>query len=144
MSTTAFGRQTTVEPHRDGAGRYGAVVSDQWNAPLLPHGGVVTALALQAMAAELGPAGEPLRSVTTVFAAQVPPGPVDIDVTVLRRGRTMSQATATVRSVGEDSGHTSLAVFGSARQGLSSPTSRVLRFHPPRSARRFAIRCPRA
>ncbi len=118
MGTTAFGRQTTVEPHPDGGGRYGAVVSDQWNAPLLPHGGVITALALRAMAQELGTSDEPLRSVTTVFAAQVPPGPVDIDVTVLRRGRTMSQATATVRPVGERSGHTAVAVFGAARQGF--------------------------
>jgi acyl-CoA thioesterase len=118
MGTSAFGLQTTVEPHPSGGGRYHAVLSDQWNAPVLPHGGVVTSLALRAMVAELDTPDESLRSVTTVFAAQVPPGPVDIDVTVLRRGRTMSQALATVRPVGAESGHTAVAVFGGSRPGF--------------------------
>ena len=85
---------------------------------MLPHGGIVTAIALRAMATELGLPDQALRSVTTVFAAQVPPGPVDVDVTVLRAGRTMSQATATVRPTGQDSGHTAVAVFGGSRQGF--------------------------
>ncbi len=82
---------------------------------MLPQGGIITALALRAMATELGAPDEVLRSVTTVFAAQVPPGPVDIDVAVLRRGRTMSQATATVRPRGQTSGHSAMAVFGGTR-----------------------------
>ncbi len=118
MRTTAFGRQTGVEAHPDRPGHYHSVLTDQWCAPVLPHGGIVTALALRAMAAELGAPDERLRSVTTVFAAQVPPGPVDIDVTVLRRGRTMSQAIATVRPEGATSGHTAIAVFGVARPGF--------------------------
>ncbi|HLN44059.1 MAG TPA: thioesterase family protein [Acidimicrobiales bacterium] len=118
MRMTAFGQQTAVEPHPGGGGRYRAVVSDRWNAPVLPHGGIVTALALRAMAVELGAPDQTLRSVTTVFAARVPPGPVDIDVTVLRNGRTMSQATATVRPTGHDSGHTAIAVFGGTRHGF--------------------------
>jgi len=118
MAPNPFRLQTTVEPHPDGDGRYRAVVTDQWNAPVLPQGGITTALALRAMAAELDAPDEALRSASTVFAAQVPPGPVDIDVTVLRRGRTMSQATATVRPTGERSGHTALAVFGGSRPGF--------------------------
>src|SRR5579863_5264403 len=118
MDTSAFGRETTVERHPGESARYHAVISDHWNAPVLPHGGVVTALGLRAMAAELDIPGASLRSVTTVFAAQVPPGPVAIDVTVLRRGRTMSQATATVRPVTADCGHTAVAVFGGSRHGF--------------------------
>jgi acyl-CoA thioesterase len=57
-----------------------------------------------------------------VFASQVPAGPVAIDVSVLRRGRTMSQATATVRPAGPDgeaaASHTTVAVFGAARGGF--------------------------
>ncbi|HVA04882.1 MAG TPA: thioesterase family protein [Acidimicrobiales bacterium] len=129
MDSSAFGQQTTVEPDPLVPGRYGTVVSDQWNAPLLPHGGVVTALALRAMAAELATPEQSLRSVTTVFAAQVPPGPVDVDVVVLRRGRTMSQATATVRPVGASTGHVATAVFGTSRRGfeftdVTCPTAR--------------------
>ena len=118
MRKTAFGDQTSVQPHPAGGGRYRAVVSDQWNAPLLPQGGIITALALRAMATELGVPDEVLRSVTTVFAAQVSPGPVDIDVAVLRRGRTMSQAAATVRPSGQTSGHSAMAVFGGTRRGF--------------------------
>ena len=116
---TLFGQQTSIEPVVGVAGRYAAVVTDQWNAPVIPQGGVVTSLALRAMAAEINDPGESLRSVSTVFAALVAPGPVEIDVTVLRKGRSMSQATATVRSVGSDAGHTSIAVFGRERPGYS-------------------------
>ncbi len=137
MDSTAFALQTTPEPFPDSAGRYRAMVSDRWNAPVLPHGGVITALALRAIAAELGTPDEPLRSVTTVFAAQVPPGPVDIDVTVLRRGRTMSQATATVRPAGATSGHTSLAVFGSGRPGFEFTDVIVPAVPPPEQCPSF-------
>jgi len=84
---------------------------------VLPQGGITTSLALRAMLLELGAPGEALRSVSTVFSAQVVPGPVQIDVSILRRGRTISQAIATVRSDGEDTGHTAVAVFGVSRPG---------------------------
>lgn len=99
-------------------GRYRAELNDEWSAPLLPQGGVVTALAVRAMAAELATPEQRLRSVSTVFAAQVRSGPIEIDVTVLRRGRSMSQLAAAVRSAGEEAGHTSIAVFGDARPGF--------------------------
>lgn len=111
-----FTRDTIVE--RRGAGRYGVDLTSRWNAPLLPQGGVVAAVAIRAMEAELAVPGQRLRSVSIVFAAQVRPGPVEIDVTVLRRGRSMSQAAATVRNRGEEAGHTAIAVFGAPRPGF--------------------------
>src|SRR5580658_5397770 len=54
VTTTAFAQQTAVEAHPERAGRYRAVIGDRWNAPVVPHGGIVTALGLRAMAAELG------------------------------------------------------------------------------------------
>jgi acyl-CoA thioesterase len=137
MGPTACGAQTTVEAHPEGGSRYRAVVSDLWNAPVLPQGGIITALALRAMAAELGTPDEALRSVTTVFAAQVPPGPVDIDVTVLRRGRTMSQAVATVRPAGQASGHTAVAVFGGTRAGFEFTELRFPEVAPPEKCPSF-------
>lgn len=119
MATPAFTQQTTLGRNAEVPGRYTVEITDQWNAPVLPHGGLVTALALRAMAEELNEPDEALRSVSTVFAAQVPPGPVEIDVTVLRRGRSMSQASATVRAVGQPAGHTSIAVFGRTRPGFA-------------------------
>jgi acyl-CoA thioesterase len=137
MGTTAFDRQTTVDPDPAVPGRYRTVVTDQWNAPVLPHGGMVTAIAVRAMAAELAHPDQVLRSVTTVFAAQVPPGPVEIDVTVLRRGRTMSQATATVRSAGQDAGHTAMAVFGGSRQGFEFTDLAMPEVAPPEQCPSF-------
>jgi acyl-CoA thioesterase len=103
---------------RIAAGCYRATLSDDWGAPSQPQGGVVTAVGLRAMGIELDVPAQRLRSVTTVFAAQVRSGPVEIDVAVLRRGRSMSQVSATVRSAGEPAGATAIAVFGGRRPGF--------------------------
>lgn len=102
-----------------GGGRYDAVVDPGWNLQPLPQGGIVTALALRAMTAELGHDEQRLRTLHTVFAAQVASGPVVIDVEVLRRGRSMSHLRAEVRNPGAARGHLTTAVFGSAREGFS-------------------------
>ncbi|HVM40641.1 MAG TPA: thioesterase family protein [Acidimicrobiia bacterium] len=119
VTASQFTLDTGVVADPDTPGRYVAHLSDQWNAPMLPQGGVVTSLALRAMAAELDHPEQRLRSVTTAFAAQVPAGPVQVDVSVLRRGRSLSQAVATVAATGAEAGHTSLAVFGADRPGFS-------------------------
>jgi len=136
VGTTAFERETTVEA--DGSvGRFRATVSDRWQAPVLPQGGMTTALALRAMAAALDVPGERLRSVTTVFAAQVAPGAVEVDVTVLRRGRTMSQAMATVHPAGTASGHSAIAVFGTSRLGYEFCDLSMPEVAPPLSCPSF-------
>lgn len=119
MGTTPFERQLSIDAVADRPGSYRAEVTGEWNAPILPHGGVLAAVAARAMTQELSNPDQTLRSMTTVFAAQVPPGPVSIDVSVLRRGKAMSQVTATLRSVGAESGHTSVGVFGGVRPGYS-------------------------
>src|SRR4029077_17080003 len=82
-----------------------------------PQGGMVAALGAHAMAAELAHPDQTLRSISAVFAGVVHAGPVDIDVTVLRRGRTVSQALATVRNPDADAGLTAIAAFGIERRG---------------------------
>jgi acyl-CoA thioesterase len=126
MAGSAFARQTSVTADPERPGRYRAVFNGEWNAPFVPQGGVAAAVALRAMATELGPGDQQLRSVTTVFASEVRAGPAEIDVKVLRRGRTMSQVMATLRTAGEESGHTSVAVFGSERAGFEFTD-----LHPP-------------
>ena len=86
---------------------------------------MATAVALRAMAAALDAPDQALRTVTNVFAAPVRSGPVEVDVTILRRGRTLSQLTATMRNPGAAAGHTSVAVFGGPRPGFEF-TDRVL------------------
>ncbi len=114
-----FSEQTAVVRDHAVPGRYRAEVSGDWNAPILPQGGVVAALGLRAMGEELGVPDQRLRSVSIVFAGKVPPGPVAIDVNVLRRGRSVSQLAATVRPTGAGAGLTVLAVFGSSRPGFA-------------------------
>lgn len=112
-----FERQMRLEPGDD-AGRYTVTIDDAWNCPLVPHGGLVTAVAARAMEIELGHPDQSLRSISAVFAAPVRPGPVEIDVRVLRRGRSMSQLRASLRTVGEAAGLEALAVYGAPRPGF--------------------------
>lgn len=100
------------------AGRFTATISDPWMLAVAPQGGIVAALAAQAMALTLGIADQSLRSLSAVFAGQVGGGEVDIEVAVLRRGRSMSQLTATVRNPGAPAGLTGVAVFGKTRRGF--------------------------
>ena len=106
-----------ADPSRPG--RYEGHVADRWNLAVVPQGGIVAVLAARAMAAELEHPEQQLRTFTAVFAGQVALGPVEIDVTVLRRGRTMSQLSATVRNPGAKAGLTALAVFGAEREGFA-------------------------
>jgi acyl-CoA thioesterase len=100
-------------------GRYEASIADRWVLAMVPQGGIVAVLAARAMAQELGHDEQSLRTFSAVFAGQVAAGPVEIDVTVLRRGRTMSQLSATVRNPGASAGLTAIAVFGAERDGFS-------------------------
>jgi len=111
-----FADGTAVRPA--GPGRYEAEIDDAWNLRPLPQGGVVTALALRAMAAELGESGQRLRTLHTTFAAQVTDGPVEIEVELLRRGRTMSHLRSEVRNPGAARGHLTTGIFGASREGF--------------------------
>lgn len=112
----AFSRVTGVEAA--GSGSYRAFIAPAWNLRPLPQGGVVTAVALRAMARELGDPGQELRTLHTAFVAQVADGPVDVRVEVLRRGRSMSHLRAEVCNPGAPRGHVTTAVFGSSRDGF--------------------------
>jgi hypothetical protein len=105
--------EVVADPARPG--RYTTTVSEHWQLVVVPQGGIVAAIAARAMAAELGDRSQTLRTLTAVFAAQVAGGPVEVDVQVLRRGRSMSQLTATVRNPGAAAGLTAVAAFGAPR-----------------------------
>jgi acyl-CoA thioesterase len=84
----------------------------------MPQGGIVAALAVRAMAAELGDAKQCLRTLHTTFVAPVAHGPVEIRVEVLRRGRSMSHLRAELRNPAAPHGHVTTAAFGSNRRGF--------------------------
>jgi acyl-CoA thioesterase len=130
-----FLEQTAVTEVDGQPGTYAGFLSDQWNCPLVPHGGVVTAVALRAMAAALDVPEQRLRSVTSVFVAQVRPGDLRIDVEVLRRGRSMSQVSAQIRNADADEGHRLLAVFGAERRGFEFTELQMPSVPPPEQCR---------
>ena len=117
MPSTSLDRQLSLVVPDAVPGRYQVEVHPDWNCPTVPQGGLMAALAARAMQLELGLSAEDdgdvlqLRSLTTVFAAAVPAGPVTIDVRVLREGRSMAQVMATARSPEAPAGHTTLAAF---------------------------------
>lgn len=118
-------------------GRYVASISDAWQLVAVPLGGIVAAIAARAMESELDQPDHRLRTMSVVFAGQVACGPVAIDVQVLRRGRSMSQCTATVRNPGADAGLTAIAVFGGERRGFGFIDVRPPQVPPPETLRSF-------
>jgi acyl-CoA thioesterase len=135
---TAFGQATHVSAGASGSGRYSGTIDESWSLRPLPQGGIVTALVARAMATELAQPGQRLRTLHTTFVAPVAQGPVEVDVEVLRRGRSMSHVRAEVRNPSSEHGHLTTAVFGSPRRGfeftdLSAPTG----FVPLADARSF-------
>ncbi len=113
---SAFAEDTAVRRMADG--QYRATLSEEWNLRPLPQGGVVTAVALRAMAAELAHPDQILRTLHTTFVAQVAHGPLTIEVETLRRGRSMSHMRAEVRNDGASRGHLTTGVFGASRRGF--------------------------
>jgi acyl-CoA thioesterase len=107
-----------VTKRSDASGRYETFVSDEWNAPIYPSGGVTTAIALRAMEAELESPELRLRSFSTMFVSTVAGGRIFVDVERIRLGRRMSHLRATVRSGAEGAGHVVTAAFGEIRDGF--------------------------
>jgi acyl-CoA thioesterase len=107
-----------LEPAPGSATRFTTQVSDPWRLVAVPQGGIVAAIAARAMETVLGDPSQTLRTITSVFAGQVAGGPVEVEVQVLRQGRSMSQLSATVRNPGAPAGLTAVAAFGAPRRGI--------------------------
>jgi acyl-CoA thioesterase len=123
-----------------GPGRYSALVSGDWAAPVHPSGGVTSAVALHAMQTELDLPGQVLRSFSTMFVSTVPSGPMEITVETLRRGRRMSQLRADVRARGGDGpGHVVTAAFGETREGFEFGYAQAPEAGPPEGYPGFAV-----
>jgi acyl-CoA thioesterase len=112
-----FADDVTVE--RTATGRYRAELSHDWDLVSVPQGGIIAALALRAAGLEVDDPEQLLRTATTVFAGQAAAGALEIDVQILRRGRSATQVLSTIRNEGAQSGATVLAVFGASRRGPS-------------------------
>ncbi|MBP2328154.1 hypothetical protein JOF56_008539 [Kibdelosporangium banguiense] len=135
MSQSEFTEETTVAADVDIESRYLAKLSAAWNAPILPQGGLTAAIVARAMQEYLDDVSQPLRSLSTVFTARVPPGDVTVDVSVLRRGRSMSQLAATLCNADGTLGLTATGIFGATRPGFAFTDATVPPCVPPE-------RCP--
>jgi len=108
-----------VDAADSGRGRYATEVSDDWNAPIYPSGGVTTAIALRAMQTELAQPHQTLRNFSAMFVSTVPSGALDIEVEPLRVGKRMSQLRADIHAREKGGpGHLVMAAFGERREGF--------------------------
>lgn len=113
MARGDFLEDTDLQPDPSVSGRWGIEVSDAWNV-FYTFGGLSMALALRGVERELDRPDLAPRSATAVFCAPVSPGWADVDVRVLRQGRTAAQATADLRQGDELALHLT-AVYGDAQ-----------------------------
>src|SRR5688500_4610750 len=112
----------------DGALRFD--IPEDWLQGRTSFGGLVSVLAVQSMrdvAAGAWPQDVGLRALQTNFIAPVEGGPVDVEVQVLREGRSVRQVQARLMQRDEVCA-LSVGVFGSARD------SRLPAFAPQRPA----------
>lgn len=87
---------TTLTPDAQVAGRFHATIPDAWKV-MYVFGGVSMYTALRAMQEELARDDLPLVTANAIFLSPVSPGPVAVDVSVLRDGRHASQVAADLR-----------------------------------------------
>lgn len=114
---TEFERDTAVEALGDG--RFAARISPSWWIVTGPNGGYVAAVVLRAMVAAV--ADPDRRPISSTFHFLRPPhaGPVEVDVTVERSGRTVTNVSARMTQDGRLL-LLALVAFGTAREGALS------------------------
>ncbi|HEY2330977.1 MAG TPA: thioesterase family protein [Acidimicrobiales bacterium] len=95
---TLFDEETAVE--HLGAGRYGAVASARWGAYVGPNGGYLAALVLNAFTDTVNEPGRRVRSISLHYLEPPAFGPLEIDVSVERAGRSMTSLTGRLRQGG--------------------------------------------
>jgi acyl-CoA thioesterase len=77
-----------------GPGRFTAELHERWSSLVGIHGGYTAAIVVNAITAAVADPTRTLRSFATQFAAVPHPGPVDIEVSVERAGRSMTTTSA--------------------------------------------------
>lgn len=94
-----FSRASAVQ---GGERHYTADVHPSWDGPLTTHGGLLQAIALNAIDAEVNADGAfQARSITCHYLRPPQHGPIDIFVDPLRRGRRFASSRATISQNGK-------------------------------------------
>jgi acyl-CoA thioesterase len=84
-----------------GPGRFTAELHERWSSLVGIHGGYTAAIVVNAITAAVDDPRRTLRSFATQFAAVPHPGPVDIEVSVERAGRSMTTTSARLLQEGQ-------------------------------------------
>ena len=135
--TPRFRHDTAVTRLSDS--RWRADLAERWSSLVGIHGGYVAAIASRAVDEAVGDPRRPVRTLSAQFLRALRPGPVEIGVTIERRGQTMVFASARVHQ-----GHrTSMLVRTTSAGGSANsldyddhrPRPRPAR--PPRATPRF-------
>jgi acyl-CoA thioesterase len=95
---TAFGSATRVEARGDG--RYRGTIDPGWFGPPGPNGGVIAALILRAIRAEVGDDERLPRSLTLHYLRPPAEGEVTVEVIVERSGRSATTCSARMHQEG--------------------------------------------
>ncbi len=114
---TAFDRAIAVEALGDGV--YGASSGPDWSVPRGVNGGYLAAIVLRAMEAELADPARPARSITLHYLRPPAIGPLQVDVTIERTGRTLSTLSARLSHDGRLC-VIAVAAFAAAFTGVAS------------------------
>jgi acyl-CoA thioesterase len=128
---TRFERDTGVR--RVGAGRFEVRFDRGWWISRGPNGGYVAAVVLRALAAEVDAAERVPRSFTVHFTAPPSEGMAEVEVTLERRGRSMTTATARLLQ-GDRLCALAIAAFSAPRRGPEFQEERFPRVAPPERA----------
>jgi acyl-CoA thioesterase len=140
---TPFARDTAVERISDA--RWRADLPERWSSLVGVHGGYVAAVAVRAIGEAIGDTGRPLRTVSVQFLRSARPGPVEIGVTIERRGTSLVFASARVHQ-----GHRTIVLLRSISAGngrgagleYDDARSRPRPAMPPPAAARFGLDGP--
>jgi acyl-CoA thioesterase len=120
---TPFSTLLSTRTLDTGARTVSFVIPADWQQGRTTFGGLIAALAVQAMRDIAGSAWDAtvsLRALQTSFIGPVASGPVDVAVEVLREGKHVRQVQALVRQAGQTAAHL-LGVFGSPRDTVVPP-----------------------
>lgn len=94
----SFAADTAVE--RIGERCFAAELHDRWSSLIGIHGGYSAAIVVRAIETAVGDPARALRTVAVQFAAVPDPGPVEVEVTVERSGRSMTTTSARLFQAG--------------------------------------------
>ena len=112
----SFAEDTAVT--RVGPGSFTAELHERWSSLVGIHGGYTAAIVANAMVAAVDDPSRALRSFATQFASIPRPGPVDIEVTVERTGKSMTTTSARLLQEGRVL-QVAHAASSTARPGLA-------------------------